>query len=58
MLRATLMNPYIHPYITDRNVDFIGLFMYSLHETTMEIIIIHNSVYYFNISNCAKRVHD
>lgn len=52
------MNPYIYPYITDRNVDFIGLFMYSLHETTMEIIIIHNSVYYFNISNCAKRVHD
>jgi glutamate/tyrosine decarboxylase-like PLP-dependent enzyme len=38
MLRATLMNPYIYPYIMDRNVDFIGLFMSSLHETTMEII--------------------
>lgn len=38
MLRATLMNPYIYPYLSNNNIDLIKSFMISLHESTMNIV--------------------
>ncbi len=39
MLRATLMNPYIYPYMNEKGIDFIRDFMESLHKTIRSILL-------------------